>query len=63
MDKEKVSSQSQAVSMSRKHRSGTGEVSIRREDRTVVVEPIAQDWAWLDNVVGPLDDDFVEAVL
>jgi antitoxin VapB len=29
----------------------------------MVHELVAQDWDWLDQVIGPLDDDFVEAAL
>jgi antitoxin VapB len=28
----------------------------------VILEPIPKDWAWLDAIVGKLDDDFIEAV-
>ncbi|WP_404925250.1 antitoxin [Mesorhizobium sp. ORM16] len=41
----------------------TEEVSIRRHGQTVILEPLAQDWAWLDQVIGPLDDDFAQAAL
>ncbi len=27
-----------------------------------MVEPLNNDWAWLDALVGPLDDDFMQAV-
>lgn len=27
-----------------------------------MVEPLSDDWAWLDAMVGKLDDDFVQAV-
>jgi antitoxin VapB len=27
----------------------------------VILEPVAQDWAWLDAVVGPVDEDFEHA--
>jgi antitoxin VapB len=27
-----------------------------------MIEPLNNDWAWLDALVGPLDDDFVQAV-
>ena len=65
MDKAKVfwSGRSQAVRLPKIYRFETGEVSIRREGRAVVLEPLAQDWDWLDHLTGPLDDDFVEAVL
>ncbi|WP_165779600.1 hypothetical protein [Mesorhizobium sanjuanii] len=29
----------------------------------MIDEPLPQDWDWLDQVVGMVDDDFVEAVL
>ncbi|RVA03650.1 AbrB/MazE/SpoVT family DNA-binding domain-containing protein, partial [Mesorhizobium sp. M7A.F.Ca.CA.002.05.1.1] len=51
------------VRMPKKYRFDTGEISIRREGRAVVLEPLAQDWVWLDSLTGPLDDDFVEAAL
>lgn len=65
MDKAKVfwSGRSQAVRLPKEFRFETEEVSIRRQGRAVILEPLAQDWAWLDQVTGPLDDDFVEAVL
>ncbi|ADV11250.1 AbrB/MazE/SpoVT family DNA-binding domain-containing protein [Mesorhizobium ciceri] len=65
MDKAKVfwSGGSQAVRMPKKYRFDTGEISILREGRAVVLEPLAQDWVWLDSLTGPLDDDFVEAAL
>jgi antitoxin VapB len=37
-------------------------VRIRRHGNAVILEPIADDWRWLDAIVGKLDDDFVEAV-
>ena len=27
----------------------------------MILEPIAEEWSWLDGLVGKLDDDFVEA--
>jgi len=27
----------------------------------VILEPVANDWAWLATVTGPLDDDFTQA--
>jgi antitoxin VapB len=38
------------------------EVRIRRHANTVILEPVAEDWAWLDAIAGRLDDDFVAAV-
>ncbi|QPC91193.1 antitoxin [Mesorhizobium sp. INR15] len=65
MEKAKVfwSGRSQAVRLPKEFRFETDEVSIRRHGKTVILEPLAQDWAWLDQLAGPVDDDFVEAVL
>jgi len=35
---------------------------IRRLGSAVILEPLAEDWTWLDALVGKLDNDFVEAV-
>ena len=35
--------------------------SIRRRGSAVILEPLAEDWAWLDQVVGDLDEDFERA--
>ena len=37
-------------------------VRIRRHGSAVIIEPVAEDWSWLDAIVGKLDDDFVKAV-
>ncbi|MER8443941.1 type II toxin-antitoxin system VapB family antitoxin [Mesorhizobium sp. M1066] len=65
MEKAKVfwSGRSQAVRLPKEFRFETDEVSIRRHGQTVILEPLAQDWAWLDQVIGPLDNDFVEGAL
>ncbi|TPK71471.1 antitoxin [Mesorhizobium sp. B2-4-15] len=63
MEKAKVfwSGRSQAVRLPKEFRFETDEVSIRRHGKTVILEPLAQDWAWLDQLTGPVDDDFIEA--
>ncbi|RJT39420.1 AbrB/MazE/SpoVT family DNA-binding domain-containing protein [Mesorhizobium waimense] len=65
MEKAKVfwSGRSQAVRLPKEFRFESDEVSIRRHGQSVILEPLAQYWAWLDQVTGPLDDDFAEAVL
>ncbi|MER9893493.1 type II toxin-antitoxin system VapB family antitoxin [Mesorhizobium sp. M0119] len=65
MEKAKVfwSGRSQAVRLPKEFRFETDEVSIRRHGQGIILEPLAQDWAWLDKVIGPLDDDFAEAAL
>jgi antitoxin VapB len=55
------SGRSQAVRLPKQFRFDTPEVRIRRHGNAVILEPVAHDWAWLDKVVGPLDDDFVQA--
>ena len=64
MDTAKVfwSGRSQAVRLPKEFRFATDEVRIRRHGQAVILEPIATDWAWLDALVAPLDDDFVQAV-
>ena len=38
------------------------EVRIRRHGAAGILKPLAEDWGWLDSLVGRLDDDFVRAV-
>ena len=63
MNKAKIfwSGRSQAVRLPKEFRFETDEVSIRRHGQTVVLEPLPQDWTWLDQVIGPFDDDFADA--
>ena len=56
------SGRSQAVRLPKDYRFRGHEVRIRRLGSAVILEPLAEDWGWLDAVVGKLDDDFVEAV-
>jgi antitoxin VapB len=56
------SGRSQAVRLPKDFRFRGEEVRIRRHGNAVVLEPIANDWSWLDEIVGKLDADFVEAV-
>lgn len=35
---------------------------IRRRGKAIVLEPMPESWDWLDDLAGPLDEDFVEAV-
>jgi antitoxin VapB len=65
MDKAKVfwTGRSQAVRLPKEYRFDTDEVRIRRHGATVILEPVPKDWAWLDAIVAPLDEDFVKAAL
>jgi antitoxin VapB len=56
------SGRSQAVRLPKEFRFPGEEVRIRRRGSAVILEPIAEDWSWLDAIAGKLDDDFVEAV-
>ena len=64
MDTAKVfwSGRSQAVRLPKDFRFDADEVRIRRHGSAVILEPIAQDWAWLDDIIGPLDHDFESAI-
>ena len=56
------SGRSQAVRLPKDFRFQAEEVRIRRQGSAVILEPIADDWAWLDAIAEKLDDDFVQAV-
>lgn len=55
------SGRSQAVRLPRAFRFETDEVRIRRHGNSVILEPVAHDWAWLDTLLGSLDADFAAA--
>ena len=52
---------SQAVRLPKEFRFEGEEVRIRRRGEAVILEPVAADWAWLDAVVGRLDEDVARA--
>jgi antitoxin VapB len=54
------SGRSQAVRRPKEFRGN--QVHIRRRGKSVILEPAADDWGWLDAIVGKFDDDFIEAV-
>ena len=49
---------SQAVRLPKAFGMEGNEVRIRRQGRSVVLEPLAEDWAWLDAIAGTFSDDF-----
>ena len=53
---------SQAVHLPKEPRFATSEVRIRKEGNAVILEPIPEDWSWLDTISRPIDEDFLEAV-
>jgi len=56
------SGRSQAVRLPKEYRFEGKEVRIRKRGNAVILEPIADDWAWLDEISGKFDDDFIAAV-
>ena len=56
------SGRSQAVRLPKEYRFDSTEVRIRRHGNAVILEPVAKDWSWLNQVIGPVDDDFQRAV-
>src|SRR5262249_44437800 len=56
------SGRSQAVRLPKDFRFDGKEVHIHRRGNAVILEPIADDWAWLDNLPGKFDQDFIDAV-
>lgn len=58
-----MSGRSQAVRLPKEFRFEGSEVRIRRHGSAVILEPIVNDWSWLAQVGGALDEDFETAVL
>ncbi len=64
MDKAKLfwSGRSQAVRLPKGFRFTGTEVSIRKHGNSVILEPIAENWDWLDSISESIDEDFQNAV-
>ena len=56
------SGRSQAVRLPKDFRFDTELVRIRRHGNTVILEPISENWEWLDVLCQKLDQDFIAAV-
>lgn len=56
------SGRSQAVRLPKAFRLETDEVRIRRHGRSVILEPVARNWDWLEVLAGKVDEDFASAV-
>lgn len=56
------SGRSQAVRLPKAFRFEADEVRIRRHGRSVILEPVARDWDWLEALTGLVDEDFASAV-
>ena len=55
------SGRSQAIRLPKEFRVDTEEVRIRRLGEMLILEPLSHDWAWLEAVVGAVDEDFAAA--
>jgi antitoxin VapB len=64
MDTAKVfwNGRSQAVRLPKEYRLNASEVRVRKHGNAVILEPIPDDWHWLERVTGPVDKDFADAV-
>ena len=51
------SGRSQAVRLPKAFRFEGTAVHIRRHGAAVILEPLAEDWSWLDHLQEPLDAD------
>jgi len=59
------SGRSQAVRLPKEFRVEGDEIRIRREGSKIILEPIQDDWDWLDvwrAKHGAFDNDFIDAV-
>lgn len=56
------SGRSQAVRLPKEYRFDVDNVRIRRRGKTIILEPIAEDWSWLERIAGHVDRDFAQAV-
>lgn len=54
------SGRSQAVRLPKDFRFNARQVRIRRHGNAVILEPLPDDWQWLDAITQKLDDDFVQ---
>ena len=52
------SGRSQAVRLPKEFRMEGAEVRIRRQGAAVILEPVASDWHWLDDIAGRFSEDF-----
>ena len=57
-----MTGRSQAVRLPKEFRFESDEVRIRKEGSAVILEPLPEDWSWLDTIARPIDEDFPEAV-
>ena len=56
------SGRSQAVRLPKNFRFDATTVRIRKHGNKVILEPVAENWAWLYKLCGKIDHDFSEAL-
>ena len=56
------SGRSQAVRLPKEFGFEGEEVQVRRGGKAGILEPVEDEWAWLDRITGPLDQDFLDAL-
>ena len=54
------SGRSQAVRLPKEFRFGGKEVQVRREGKAVILEPLEDEWAWLDKFAEPIPTDLFD---
>lgn len=54
-----LSGRSPAVRFPKEFRFDSDELRIWRDGSGLILESMARDWAWLDEIVGLVDDDFI----
>lgn len=57
------SGSSQAVRLPQAFRVDVQQVRIQKRGQQIILEPIEENWGWLDALPGPLDDDAAVATL
>jgi antitoxin VapB len=55
------SGRSQAVRLPKAFRLPGEQVRIRHHGNAVILEPLADDWSWLDAIASQFDEDFAQA--
>ena len=55
------SGRSQAIRLPKDFRFDTATVHISRNGSSIILEPVVEDWKWLDKICSKLDQDFVSA--
>ncbi len=56
------SGRSQAVRLPKEFRMDAKEVRLRKKGKDLILEPLPENWNWLDAIAGKLDEDFVQAI-